>query len=146
VFFSLDGGQALPGGWVGQIAGGKPVAIKLDGVLSHTDDLRGATWRGLVSHWSDKGGTFDVHQLTLTAGDARLEAHGGGVAVADDGRLEGVLDASLTGRERVLAVAAGKSPRAGPAPAIPALSLRLTLRDGATWVGPLKLAPAPRAY
>ena len=146
VFFSLEGGQALPGGWVGQIAGGKPVAIKLDGVLSHTDDLRGATWRGLVSHWSDEGGTFDVHQLTLTAGDSTLSAQGGGVAVTDDGRLEGVLNASLTGKERVLEVAAGKAPPAGPAQSPPALNLRLTFRDGATWIGPLKLASAPRAY
>jgi len=147
VFFSIEGGQALAGSWLGQIAGDKPVAVKLDGILSHTGDLQGATWRALVSHWSAMGGTFDVHQLGLTAGDAALSAHGGGVAVTDDGRLEGVLDASLSDEQRIIAVAqGGKAPPASGTQSAPALNLPLTFRDGATWVGPLKLAPAPRVY
>jgi len=147
VFFSLDGGHALPGSWLGQIAGGKPVTVKLDGILSHTGDLQGRTWRALVSHWAAMGGTFDVHQLALTAGDAALSAHGGSVAVTDDGRLEGVLDASLSDEPRILAVAqGGKGPPDSPAKPSPALNLALTFRDGQTWIGPLKLAPAPRVY
>jgi hypothetical protein len=147
VFFRIDGGQALPGGWLGQIAGVKPVAVKLDGILSHTGELQGKTWRALVSHWSAMGGTFDVHQLALTAGDAALDAHGGGVAVTDDGRLEGVLDANLSDEQRVLAVAQGGKPSpAATAQPSPALNLRLTFRDGSTWIGPLKLAPSPRVY
>jgi hypothetical protein len=147
VFLSVDGGAALPASWVGQIAGGKPVAIKLDGIVSHTDQLQGGSWRELIANWSAKGGTFDVHQLTLTAGDAALDARKGGVAVTDDGNLEGVLEASLRDESRVLAVAqTGKPPLADPTAGASALGLRLTFRDGATWIGPLKLAPAPRAY
>jgi hypothetical protein len=147
VFLSLDGGVARPGSWVGQIAGGKPVRVRLDGIISQTDELKGKTWRGLIQHWSDKGGTLDVHQLMLTAGDAGLEADKGSVAVDDNGRLEGVLEASLRDEGRVLAVArTGKAPPAGADSHANALKLRLTLRDGFVWVGPLRLAPAPRLY
>ena len=144
LFFSLDGGVAQPQSWVGEIAGGKPVAVRLDGILSHTADLSGSSWRGLIAHWSAGGGTFDVHQLTLTAGDASLEASKGGVAVGDDGRLEGVLQASLRDETRVLSVADGKAPPADAGPPASALDLPLTFRDGATWLGPVKLAPAPK--
>ena len=147
LFFSLDGGVAAPGSWVGQIAAGKPVTIKLDGIISHTDGLRGDTWRSLVANWSANGGDLDVHQLTLSAGDASLDARKGGVAVADDGRLEGVLEASLRDEGRVLAVAqTGRPPPIDPTAGSSTLDLRLTLRDGATLVGPVKLAPAPRVY
>jgi hypothetical protein len=147
LFLSVDGGAALPGGWVDQIAGGQPVAIKLDGIISHTDALQGGSWRALIANWSARGGSFDVHQLTLTAGGAALDARKGGVAVADDGRLVGVLEANLRDEDRVLAVArTGKPPVSDPTAGTNALDLRLTFRDGATWVGPLKLAPAPRAY
>jgi hypothetical protein len=146
LFFSLDGGVAQPQSWVGEIADGKPVVARLDGILSHTGDLKGASWRGLITHWSAQGGTFDVHQLTLTAGDASLQASKGGVAVGDDGRLEGVLEASLSDETRVVAVANGKAPPTAPAPAATALDLPLTFRDGATWLGPVKLAPAPKVY
>ena len=147
LFFSLDGGAALPGSWVGQIANGRPVAVKLDGIISHTDDLHGASWRGLIAHWSARGGTFDVHQLTLTAGDAALDARKGSIAVADDGHLEGVLEANLRDADRVRSVAqTGKAPTSDPTAATDALDLSLTFRDGATWVGPLKLASAPRLY
>ncbi|MEJ0064708.1 MAG: DUF2125 domain-containing protein [Caulobacteraceae bacterium] len=147
LFVGIDGGAALPDSWAGQIAGGKPVAIKLDGIISHTDALQGASWRELITNWSAKGGSFDVHQLTLAAGDAALDARKGGVAVADDGRLEGVLEASLRDENRVLAVAqTGKPPASDLTVAATALDLRFTFRDGVTWIGPLRLAPAPRAY
>ena len=147
LFLSVDGAAALPRSWVGQIADGKAAAVKLDGIISHSDQLRGESWRELIAHWSARGGTFDVHQLTLTAGDAVLDARKGGVAVADDGRLEGVLEASLRDEQRVLAVAqTGKPPPADPTASANALDLRLTFRDGGTWIGPLKLAPAPRVY
>ena len=147
LFMGVDGGAALPGSWVSQIAAGKPVSIKLDAIISHTDALQGDNWRALISNWSAKGGALDVHQLTLTAGDAALDARKGGVAVADDGRLEGILEATLRDKGRVLAVAqGGKPPPADPGPGNNALDLRLTFRDGETWIGPLKLAPAPRAY
>jgi hypothetical protein len=147
LFFRVDGGAALPDSWVGQIAGGKPVAIKLDGIISHTDALQGDSWRALIAGWSAKGGSFDVHQLTLSAGDAALDARKGGVAVADDGRLEGVLEADLRDESRVLSLAqTGKPPPTDTAAATNAPDLRLTFRDGATWIGPLKLAPAPRLY
>jgi hypothetical protein len=147
LFLSVDGGVALPGSWVGQIADGKPVAIKLDGIISHADALHGEGWRGLMANWSANGGTFDVHQLTLTAGDAALDARKGGLAVTDDGNLEGVLEATLRDESRVLAVAqSGRSAPSNPAVPTNALAVPLTFRDGATWIGPLKLAPAPRVY
>ena len=143
LFFSLDGGVARPDSWVGQIAGGKPVALKFDAVINHAGDLQGASWRGLVAHWSAAGGAFDVHQLTLTAGDASLDARKGGVAVGDDGRLEGILEANLSDEGRIFAVAqTGKAPAVDAAPRADGLGLRLTLRDGWMWLGPVRLAPS----
>ena len=144
LFLSLDGGLARPESLVGQLAGGKPVAMRLDGVISHTDQLTGESWCSYVQHWSSNGGTFDVHQLTLSAGDAALSASKGGVAVADNGQVEGVLEATLRGESRVLAIArtgegAGGRRRRAHDPSAP---LRLTFRDGGTWLGPVKLAPA----
>ncbi len=147
LFFSLDGGAARPDSWVGQLAGGKPVAIRLDAIMSHTDDLQGDSWPRLIAHWSAKGGDLDVRQLTLTAGDASLDVRKGGVAVADDGHFEGVLEASLRDEARVLAVAqSGKAPAVDAAPGADALGLRLTLRDGGIWLGSMRLGGAPRAY
>jgi hypothetical protein len=147
LFFSLDGGAARPESWVGQLAGGKPVAIRLDAIMSHTDDLRGDSWPRLIAHWSAKGGDLDVHQLTLTAGDAALDVRKGGVAVADNGRLEGILEASLHDEGRLLAVAqTGKAPAIDAAPGADVSGLRLTLRDGGIWLGPMRLAVAPSAY
>jgi hypothetical protein len=147
VFLSLDGGAARPDSWVGQLAGGKPVAIRLDAIMSHTDDLQGDSWPRLVAYWSAKGGDLDVRQLTLTAGDASLDVRKGGVAVADDGRLEGVLEASLRDEGRLLTVAkTGKAPVVDAAPGPDVSGLRLTLRDGGVWLGPIRVAVAPRAY
>jgi len=147
LFFSLDGGAARPGSWVGKLAAGGPVAVRLDGIISGADDLNGASWRSLIANWSSKGGAFDVHQLTLTAGDVALDAHKGGVAVADDGRLEGVLEASLRGELRALAVAqTGKAPAVGPGAARNSVELPLTFRDSGTWLGPIRLAAAPRVF
>ncbi len=59
LFLGVEGGVARPGGWVGQVAGGGPVEIRLDGVLSRTDQLRGEllAWRdrGLVGPWRHAG-------------------------------------------------------------------------------------------
>lgn len=147
LFLEVEGGVARPDSWIGQIAGGGPVEIRLDGILSRADELKGDSWRGLIQHWSSKGGTLDVHQLTLTAGAASLAARKGGVAVADDGALEGVLEASVRDQDRLFAVArTGKPPPADPTAATTANDLRLTFRDGSIWIGPVKLAPAPRVY
>ncbi|HEY2707816.1 MAG TPA: DUF2125 domain-containing protein [Caulobacteraceae bacterium] len=150
VFVSVDGGVAAPGGWVDRIAGGGPVALKLDGVLSHTQYLHGASWRGLVGGWSAGGGTFDVHQLAASAGVAELDVDGGGVAVGADGRLVGVLESRVKQPDRLLAVLSGDGKAASSQgigdPKGVAISARLTFRDGETWLGPLKLAPAPRLY
>ncbi len=83
----------------------------------------------------------------MTAGGVSLEAHSGGVAVADDGSLEGVLEASLRDGNRLFAVAqTGKPPPVDPTATATARDLRLTFRDGSTWIGSVRLAPAPRVY
>ena len=81
VFFSLDGGAARPASWVGQLAGGKPVAIRLDAIMSHTDELAGGSWPSLVAHWSAKGGDLDVasaHALTASGDTPSLDVRKGG--------------------------------------------------------------------
>ncbi|HZZ88332.1 MAG TPA: DUF2125 domain-containing protein [Caulobacteraceae bacterium] len=147
LFASLDGGVARPDSLMGRIAGGQPVTMRLDGVISHTDRLSGESWRSLVQHWSANGGTFDVHQLTLSAGAVVLSANKGSLAVADNGQVEGVLEATLRDQSRVMAVMQdGHAPATDSGAHDPIAPLRLTFRDGGTWLGPLRLAPAPRAY
>jgi hypothetical protein len=149
LYLSLDGGVAPPDGWLHRLTGDAPLAIKLDGVLSHSQYLRAGSWRRLVGDWSANGGTFDVHALTLSAGKIALDASGGSVTVDNDGRLVGVIEVS----PRDLASLEAIAHPSGPPPPISLLTtgaapngVKLTFRDGAAWLGPLRLASAPKVY
>jgi hypothetical protein len=122
--------------------------VKLDGVLSHTKHLRGREWRETIARWSAHGGTFDVHDFELRAGDVAIAAKGGGLAVGDDGRVVGLLELTPQSLASLLRLAhPDRTPPAatfltGAAPN----DLRLTFRDGGAWLGPLRVGAAPRIY
>ena len=148
-FASVTGGVANPVGWLGAVAGPGPVTAKVDGVVSHTQYLRGHNWRSAIAAWSAGGGTFDVHDFEVAAGGVAVAAKGGGVAVGNDGRIVGVLELTPQSLGALLRLAHP----AGPTPPAVALStgaapndLRLTFRDGGVWLGPLRVASAPRVY
>jgi len=148
VFVRLTGGLAAPEGDLRGLALAGPMTMTLDGALSHTTYLRGRAWRDAIAGWSARGGTFDVHEFELRAGEVVIAAKGGGLAVGDDGRVVGVLDlsreslASLLRLARPVRTPAAATFLTGAAPN----DLRLTFRDGVMWLGPLEVGDAPRIY
>jgi hypothetical protein len=138
VWFSLAGGQVSPESWMGEVGRGAPVAIALDGVVFRIGTLVGPDWRDAARNWTHSGGGLDVRQFTLTAGQASLDARRGSLAVGDDGALVGELDANLGQPGRLFG---GLSAQPGETQ-----TLRLTFHGGWTWLGPLKIAPAPRLF
>ena len=138
IWFSLDAAKVAPESWMGEIARGGPVNITLDGVVFRAGALRGGDWREAARSWTHSGGGLDVHQFTLTAGEASLDSRRGSLAVGDDGALVGELDANLGQPGRLFS-----GLRAQPGET---QTLRITFHDGSAWLGPVRIAPAPRLF
>ncbi len=138
VWFGLAGGAVSPDSWMGKVAGGGPVGITLDGVVFRAGTLAGPDWRDAARNWTHSGGGLDVRQLTLTAGRTSLDARRGSLAVDDNGALVGELDATLTEPGGLLP---GLKSENGETE-----TQRLTFHGGWTWLGPLRIAPAPRLF
>jgi hypothetical protein len=138
LFIGIDGGTALPSSWIGQIARGAPVAVVLDGVVFRAGAFSGRDWREAASHWTKSGGGLDVRQFTLRAGDASLESRRGSLAIDDQGALVGQLDANLGEPGRLFA---GLKSENGETE-----TQKLTFHGGSTWLGPVRLAPAPKVF
>lgn len=138
VFLSLEGGAVAPQGWMGQIARGGPVNIALDGIVFRAGTMTGVDWREALRNWTHSGGGLDVRQLSLTAGDASLDARRGSLAVADDGTLVGELDANLSEPERLFRGLSAKPDQTQ--------TLRITFHGGSAWLGALRIAPAPDLF
>jgi hypothetical protein len=138
VFLGIDNGAAEPSSWVGQISRGAPVGVVLDGVIFRAGAFTGRDWRGAATNWTRNGGGLDVRQFTLRAGDASLESRRGSLGVDASGALIGGMDAYLSEPGRLFA--------GMPAKRSQTETLKLTFRDGSTWYGPLRLAPAPHLF
>jgi hypothetical protein len=138
IWFGLDTATVSPESWMGDIARGGPVNITLDGVVFRAGALRGGDWREAARSWTHSGGGLDVRQFTLTAGQASLDSRRGSLAVGDDGALVGELDANLGQPGRLFA-----GLRAQPGET---QTLRITFHGGSAWLGPVRIAPAPRLF
>jgi hypothetical protein len=142
----LDGGVPLPASWLGRIAQGEPVGLTVNAIVTHARAFSGADWRAAVRSWSQHGGSLLIRQLTLRADGGAFDADRGDLAVGANGRLQGVLDASVNEPRRVLAALTGfgatppVQPKETPEP------MRLTLARGWTWMGSERLAPAPSVF
>jgi hypothetical protein len=95
--------------------------------------------------------------LHLAVGDAALDAHGDGLTASRDGRLDGMLDASVRQGDRMLTALAQTGvvdPAAArmaeavlqAAPAGGVGHTTLTFQAGRTTLGPVALGPAPKVY
>jgi hypothetical protein len=157
VFLRVDKGAASPGAILGQVAGGKPVAIALNATLSRVSGLRGQGWSEATRRWSEGGGQINLREAGVTAGDTALRLQPGKLSVGTDGRLRGALDMSLTGASRAIdALAANRvitPDTAAAAGAVAAARLeggavraRLDFEAGVVTFGPVALGPAPRVY
>jgi hypothetical protein len=138
VWFNLVGGTVSSESWMGQIARGGPVNITLDGIVFRAGTLRGGDWRDAARNWTHSGGGLDVRQFTLTAGEASLDSRRGSLAVGDDGALVGELDANLGQPARLFS---GLRRQPGETQ-----TLRITFHGGSAWLGPVRIAPAPRLF
>jgi hypothetical protein len=158
VFVRVDEGRARLSGLFGRIAGDKPVSIVWNSTLSKMSAFRGADWPTSVRAWSDAGGAMSVRQAGVTAGEAVLGSNSGTLTVGADGRLRGMLDATL--RQAPMALGAmGQTgvirPEAAEAAAAVATArqgtgdaARATLyfQAGQTTLGPVAIGPSPKIY
>ena len=111
---------------------------RADGVIFRAGALIGPDWRQAARSWTHSGGGLDVRQFTLTAGQVSLDSRRGSLAVGDDGALVGELDATLVEPGRLFAGLASENGETE--------TQRLTFHGGSTWVGPARIAPAPRLF
>ena len=154
-YVEVDDGVIGGGGVLGALAGGRPMTLIADGIYGHAAALAGPSWAEAVRAWARAGGALTVRRLRLAAGGFALEAHGTGLTVGGDGRLEGVLAATLVrapGALGALTVGGAVDPGAA-ASAATALAARagsepvsLHFQAGRTTLGPVALFPAPKVY
>jgi hypothetical protein len=157
VWLSVKDGKAQLSGLLGRIAGEKPISIEWDGRMSKISAFRGQDWPSAVRNWTNAGGQMNVKRGGLTAGDAVIGVNSGTLRVGADGRLRGVLDASLRQAPRALGAmgTVGTIPqdRAAAAAAVAVARQEgdlaratLNFEAGQTTLGPVALAPAPKVY
>jgi hypothetical protein len=124
-YVELDGATLGPDGVLGRVAAGEPITFLADAIYSHASALVGASWAGAVTSWAAAGGQVEFRRLRLRTDAAELNVHGAGVTVDTNGRLEGVLDATLAGAtDRVT----------------------LNFAAGRTSLGPVAIGPSPKVY
>jgi hypothetical protein len=99
-----------------------------------------------------------VRDASLASGDLVVKSRSGTLAVARDGRLEGVLDLSVRQAPRGLSALAGSGlvpPQAADQASLVARArqgsgdladIDLNFEAGRTTLGPVSLGPAPKVY
>lgn len=158
VLFKLEGGKARLSGLFARMAGDKPISIVWDSLLTRMSGFQGSGWHDAARAWSQGGGTIQVRQAGITAGDALIGAQSGNLGVDSDGRLSGALDVTLREAPRALNAMAEQgtiAPETAMAAAAVAQARQagdeaaratLTFQAGRTTLGPVALGPAPRIY
>jgi hypothetical protein len=141
VFLSLTQASAPLTGLMGRIAEGKPIDLKGDAIYSHASALAGAGWPDAVRHWTAAGGSAQMRQLTVHAGEALIDVRAGALTVDDNGRLAGSMTAALASAPQVLA-AAGAPAKSPP----PTMQVTLDFKNGQTMLGQTPLLPAPKVF
>lgn len=158
VMFKLDGGQARLSGLFARMADGKPISIAWDSILTRMSGFKGATWADAARAWSQGGGTIELRQAGVTAGDALIGAQGGKLTIDSDGRLSGALDVTLREAPKALNAMAEQgtiAPETAMAASAVAMARQgqddaaratLTFQAGRATLGPVAIAPAPKIY
>ena len=123
----VDGGAAAAGTDLGRLAGGNPVSLRIETIISHARALQGPDWRSAASAWSWQGGSLGLQRLSFSAGGTTLDASAGALTFDDQGRLSGWANATLS--------QGGKTQ-----PAI------LVFRQGGALLGRTKLGPALQVF
>jgi hypothetical protein len=130
VLFKVDGARLRLEGLPARIVQGKPASMMWDLTLSKMSTFRGRDWPGAVRNWRDAVGFITVRAAEVRGGDAVLSGKGGPLTVGPGGRLQGGLEATLSGADD----------------GTPAFSGEVDLANGEARIGPLPLGPSPRLY
>ncbi len=158
VFFKVDGGRARLAGLFARMEDGKPVSIAWDSLLTKVSGFKGANWSEAARTWAAAGGTIQVRQAGITAGDALVGTQGGTLRLDPDGRLAGGLAVSLRQAPKALSALAdqGTIPQDAANAAAAVAQARtdggdiaradLTFEAGRVTLGPVALSPAPRLF
>lgn len=163
VFLSLEGGRTRPGGVLGRLADGKPVALQWNATLSKVSAFQGATWADAVASWARAGGRMSVRNAGISAAEPLVGVKSGTLGVAADGRAAGALSVSVTHPARAFdalaaegligadaAQSAADVARARQVPGQAATNetaeAEIDFQAGRTTFGPVSLGPAPKVY
>ncbi len=130
VLFKVDGARLRLEGLPARVVQGKPASMMWDLTLSKMSAFRGRDWPDAVRDWRDAGGAITVRAAEVRGGEAVLSGKGGPLTVGLDGRLQGGLEATLSGADD----------------GTPAFSGDVDLSNGEARIGPLPLGPSPRLY
>lgn len=157
-FVEVKEGQARFSGLFANIAEDGEIALKWDSILTKASALRGADWPSAARAWADAGGTMQVQEAGLTAGEAVIGVRSGVLSVGDDGRLVGALETTLRQAPRALEAMGegGVLPEETAETAAAVAAARegadetaqatITFQAGRTTLGPVAIGPAPRVY
>lgn len=158
VLLKLEKGRARPGGLMALAAPGKPVDLTVEVIASNADAFRGAGLGGAGRAWRRAGGSIEVRQLGLSAGDLSIGAEGARLGTDAEGRLQGQLQLSLRNAAPLLPALAQTGLASPEATASAQLVLQarqeaaqagapdLVFQAGRTTLGPVALGPSPRLY
>ncbi len=157
--FGVEGGRARPNGMLDWIAGGAPFSTAWSARLSHMDALKGSSWPEAARNWSTHGGEVLELKAEAKAGDAGVTAQSPRLTLGPDGRLLGEANLELTqGPAALMALGRSGAVEQGPAAAAAAATavggvlnggkakVKLVFEPGASRLGPVKLAPAPKIF
>ena len=157
VFVDLQGGKPAPGGLFARIAGDRLLTASWNSTLSKMSTFSGTDWPGAVRAWTRAGGSLNVRNGGITAGDVALSVAEGQLSAGSDGRLSGAVKVTLRQGPRAMAALADAglvAPQAAQS-ATEVIQARqsgdsaqaaLTFLAGRTLLGPVSLGAAPKAY
>ncbi len=139
----------------GDLSPEKPLALHVEGTLSHVSAFGGAAQGQAVIQWRTAGGTVSGFKAQATAGDLNVLARSDALTFGDDKRLNGRMDIEMSGSFQPINVLAALrliSPE-NMTLAKPLLNLTLATQgtqtfpidfhDGGAFIGPLKVSDAP---
>jgi len=130
VLLYLEGADMALQGLAARATEGHPVTFDLDLTLSKVSGFRGGSWSEAASAWSQGGGRILVRKARIAGGEALLQARSGTLSIGADGRLEGLVGASL-----------GDLTGSGQS-----LQGEVTLEGGQASLGALVIGPSPRVF
>ena len=153
-YVEIDGARAHLNGLIARVAAGGPISVVADGIYSQASALSGGSVPAAFRNWSQAGGDLHLRRLTLSAGQARVDARPGILRVAPTGRLSGQLNVSLRQADQLLgglAESGALSPQSASqalraTAAQPVVTVPLGFANGRTHLGPADVGASPKLF